>query len=91
MKPYLEKALHKNRASGVAQGVVHEFKPQYRTKKKKKDTKILKSPNIKENGYILKTIPIKETPGSQFLKNFLKFYLRFFLQHVCVVYSNSRF
>jgi hypothetical protein len=30
------KTLHKNRAGGVAQGEVPEFKPQYCKKKKKK-------------------------------------------------------
>jgi hypothetical protein len=40
MRPYLEKTHHKNkRASGVAQGVGPEFKPQYCKKKKKKERK----------------------------------------------------
>jgi hypothetical protein len=34
-RPYLEKKFHQNRASGVAQGEDHEFKPQYRNKTKK--------------------------------------------------------
>jgi hypothetical protein len=32
-KPYLKKNHHKNRASGAAQGVGPEFKPQYYKKK----------------------------------------------------------
>jgi hypothetical protein len=35
VRPYLEKAHHKKRAGGVAQGVDPEFKHQYRQKKKK--------------------------------------------------------
>jgi hypothetical protein len=34
------KTHHKNRAGGVAQGEGPEFKPQYHTKKKKKEKKI---------------------------------------------------
>jgi hypothetical protein len=36
MRPYLEKLHHKKRAGGVAQGLGHEFKPQYWEEKKKK-------------------------------------------------------
>jgi hypothetical protein len=36
MRPYLEKNPSQKRASGVAQGVDPEFKPQYCQKKKKK-------------------------------------------------------
>jgi hypothetical protein len=35
MRPCLEKTLHKNRASGMAQGIGLEFKPQYCKEKKK--------------------------------------------------------
>jgi hypothetical protein len=34
MRPYLKKKKSQKRASGVAQGVVPEFKPQYHTHKK---------------------------------------------------------
>jgi hypothetical protein len=34
MRPYLKKNHHKNRAGGVAQGEVPEFKPQYHKKRK---------------------------------------------------------
>jgi hypothetical protein len=33
MRPYLEKSFTKNRAVGVAQGEVPEFKPQFQKKK----------------------------------------------------------
>jgi hypothetical protein len=35
MKPYLEKNPSQKRPAGVAQGVGPEFKPQYRSEKKK--------------------------------------------------------
>jgi hypothetical protein len=35
VRDYLEKTHHKNRAGGVAQGEVPEFKSQYSKKKKK--------------------------------------------------------
>jgi hypothetical protein len=35
MRPYLEKAFHNKRASGVAQGIDPELKPEYWKKKKK--------------------------------------------------------
>jgi hypothetical protein len=35
-RPYPKKTLHKNRAGGVAQSEVPEFKPQYCQKEKKK-------------------------------------------------------
>jgi hypothetical protein len=44
MSTYFEKILHKKRASGVAQGVGPEFKPQHHKKEKKKKSAGLTHP-----------------------------------------------
>jgi hypothetical protein len=45
VRPYLEKTHHKIQASRVAQGVGHEFKPQYHNNKNNKIPKTKKSLN----------------------------------------------